>query len=1082
MKAINRLRKKILLISVPLLIIAFAMGVTLVSAFFADTDTSEAPIELNVDALFGKLHPSAGPSGAWGTANNPYLISTAAHLKNLYALQNHKDIKAINENSVFQVSDQYGKPCFIGGESVDQPIEIPSIGSEDFPFISNLHGVVAQSEADFITLPGGEVSNISVIGNIRVIGYEGQVDIGLFGNVGKPAANKIGRIEDLLLYNIRIKTDAVGNLTKTDKLGNPVHGNYFTSETSHETNHIGILAGHAENCEVYNISVYYEQDSNGKARADAFDIDALTGAKYTTAGGIIGYYKNLWVSESEFPVSSDGLDTGQGGMTVGFGLGIMYSQDIWTFMEQNYFDGGPAPLNEYGMKDTFDHLFYGQNNTDKKYFQIGVFTFAHSNETITTDRVAKLWVAEDSNYWSISTSNSYQGQSVDFGINASKYYVQQVVYDQNVDNSNIRSGTLILNGISRSNVHYVHDFPTNLESPDWRFMIVVESGGVEYALVKYGAVAAAQRIDTSNFVIPDDQLPYYTFQVYTQRTQDLNYPPYTSQAAFRYHSPGYLVVSNNSSSNDNATRQQNFICYGRTYPESGGGIKRESVRPLRIYDTVSFMATSVTNYIEGVYFIRVGTGANTRFVLQRQGNNTSTNHSRRVLSNYLRFTDSDGFVSTTSQSDATQVKLYAVRVKPNASEPQQSPQQVAFNRQIYTPTQDVKTYDMSKTVLYYVGNSGSDVASQRYLYEMRSLESLGWADNNGDPIIEVHTAMKMADPTSYYYLNNVFWGVLQGIRSPKEMPPPFDTVIVPLASIGFTVQGHGIRNGPDQKAKVFVIVATEPSQLVDQTITISYFPYTTSPSNPAQGDFPNSISYDDNVSRQVEGSVPLPPVPGGTAATTQNIWVRDGGQTYTAYPNMNTVLVAFEFEVTVSRYPRTYYLEASKGSANFVYLSAERTASGDTNPDHENDAFLGLINGVDYVALGEGSTIATVGSEAYVKSQLVPYFGLTANPANPKGENPNLDALLLKAARYFTYNISRFYDSENKLFTTNIYVNVKDSPPTATQAQLKQIMEDMNFNFVEWSYLDYVQYRRIYSDVVNTTINNRSVNWKELYG
>ena len=104
--------------------------------------------------------------------------------------------------------------------------------------------------------------------------------------------------------------------------------------------------------------------------------------------------------------------------------------------------------------------------------------------------------------------------------------------------------------------------------------------------------------------------------------------------------------------------------------------------------------------------------------------------------------------------------------------------------------------------------------------------------------------------------------------------------------------------------------------------------------------------------------------------------------------------------------------------------------------------------------MGEGSTIATVGSEAYVKSQLVPYFGLTANPANPKGEKPQSDALLLKAARYFTYNISVFYDSENKLFTTNIYVNVKDSPPRPHRRSKKQIMEDMNFNFVEWSYLD----------------------------
>lgn len=1038
---------QIILLSCVVLLMTTFMAVQAVYAFFPNipAESDYAGPVLDVDDLFGRLSsPTAG--APWGSSGNPYLINESRHLRNLYILQNSKDLKVINENTVFQVSDADGYPCFVGGESAEALMEIPSIGSEDFPFISTLRGPIPDEHT--IGLPGGEISNTSVIGNIRVTAYPGQIDIGLFGNIGKLGTGdvKLGLIKDLLLANIQIKTDAIGDLTKT------VHNNYFTSEASHETNHIGILAGHAEYCRIYNISVYYEEDGATKtAKVNAFDVNAASTARYTTAGGIVGYYHEILVSDSELPVNSDGIITGEGGGTVGFGLGIMYSQDIWAFMENKYFAGGQAPNAEYGIKATFDEQFYGTNNTNEQYFQIGVFTFAHSNETRAKDRISKLWVAAGSNNWSVSTTGTYSSQTVDLGIESKKYVCTQVT-DSHLGTTTINTRT----------VDYVSAFPTNTETPNYRFMIVVESNGIEYALIKYGATAAAQKIDTSNFIIPVNELNYYTFRVLTNRSYSADYPPYTSQSGY-YHTPGNLLVRNTTT---NSLRTMQYLSYGYTYPDSGKRLEAE--RPLRIYDTVSFMATSVSSAFEGVYVQRNSNGT---FKLQRQiGSNSTTN-------NFLGFTEAGGFVYASSLSSAVAIKIYAVRITANSSTPSESPVSRTYDKQIYTPTSSIATYDMSKTVLKYTGTAGSSTPSVRYTYEMRSIESLGWSDNNGEPITQVETAMKMADPTSYYYLNSVFWGVLQNINSPKEMPAPFDKITVPLASIGFTVQGHGIRGGADQYAKVFVIVATDPWQLVDQTITISYFPYTTSPSNPAAGAYPTSISY--SGTRQLVGSFVLPPVPGATTTATQNIWVTDGAASYIAYTNMSTVLVAYELEVPVSRYPRTYYLEASKGSANFVYLSAERTASGDSNPEHDNDTFLGLLNGVDYVALGD-STIVTVDHEDYVKSQVVPYFGLKANPDNPDGKLPGIDALKILNAKYFAFNIFRYYDTPKEIHTLTVNVNVKDRGSTITDAQLYTIMEQMDFNFCEWSYLDMVEYRRIYSDVVNTYINNKLINWTNL--
>lgn len=124
--------------------------------------------------------------------------------------------------------------------------------------------------------------------------------------------------------------------------------------------------------------------------------------------------------------------------------------------------------------------------------------------------------------------------------------------------------------------------------------------------------------------------------------------------------------------------------------------------------------------------------------------------------------------------------------------------------------------------------------------------------------------------------------------------------------------------------------------------------------------------------------------------------------------------------------------------------------------------------------------IATIGHEDYIKSQIIPYFGLTANPDNRKVNDPSKDALKVLFAQNFIYNIYRYYHADDNIHHTNITIAVRGQPTTITEAQLISIMSIMNFNFAEWSYLDLELYRRVYADAVHTLINNREVDWTKL--
>jgi len=1052
-----------LIITFMLLACLFSMPTDTVFAYFSSSDSTPAKVALDVE-LFDHLTSPSNPNAAWGTAGNPYVINQERHLRNLYMLQNSRDITAINEYSYFQVSTAAGDPCFVGGSSNQNLFEIPSIGSEDFPFIATLTGVTTTDSNKYATLPSGKISDTSAIGNIKVIAYEGQIDIGLFGNVGRADPNDTtgegeqivttGYIGNLLLTDIQISSDSTGDITKE------AHEHYFISGHDKETNHLGILAGHVEYATIENISIYYTQTTVAGKKTSvvkAFEILANEDeTKYTSAGGILGYYKQIMVGgQGELPVNSEGVDR-VGGLFTGFDLGIIFSQDIWEYMEIIY--GGEMTDDSYGLQDTeeLEDLYANSvvlDGSSKSYFRIGVFTFVHSRQGLGTDRVAKLWGAEYSTDWDVSSTGSYQAPTTEILYDDAKKY--------NTNRLTLADFTTVYVKDNRGRDTTTVDYYYFNNYNNYRFMIVYEDAGLQYALVKYGETASVQKIDTDNFIIPEGQLVNYTFRASNNRGN--NAPNYNNNISTGTTPDGLNTYKYAPSSALRIDTTQTgagtqFLLYGQERLNSQG-VAVEEERPLRIYDTFSFMYSSTASW-ETVRLVQRTTtagGGGIEFRLQRTTDS-------REHPYYLRFTKGDGYVNAALAS-ATYVRIYAVNTTPVASGGSTNHN---YEKEIYSPTASTKTtYDMSENVLFYSGTYDSNNDALKYRYKMTSLEELNWPNNEDIAITEIHNALFMGDPSSSYYISATadfpYYGLLKNIPLGDGKK-----LYAPRASIAFTINGTGIRN---DTARINVIVATNPYQLIDQKIEISY--YTT------------DTSGKPTKEKQVHDAFVLPPVSGvpvgaGKTSRTTPIQVSyNGGTTYRqAYPNMNRLLVAYTISVP-SEKTQSFFLEASKGSATFVYLSVERTASNLSNPTHKNDVFFPSLDGVDFVydvPAGNNIKIATVTDADYIQSLIAVYFGLKIDPESA----PEYDELLLLNAKDFEYSIVRVREPlPGNMYSNRLYIYADTGSPLGTYKQI--ILDYINFNFYDSTYYDLEEDKRIYSDIVVLYINGEEVDWKTIY-
>lgn len=137
------------------------------------------------------------------------------------------------------------------------------------------------------------------------------------------------------------------------------------------------------------------------------------------------------------------------------------------------------------------------------------------------------------------------------------------------------------------------------------------------------------------------------------------------------------------------------------------------------------------------------------------------------------------------------------------------------------------------------------------------------------------------------------------------------------------------------------------------------------------------------------------------------------------------------------------------------------------------------MNDIDFVDTFrlDNTRIATVGSQDYVSSLTSLYFGLKANPANPDGDNPNLDVMVIPITTGFdfTYSVGRIYSSDDEKYYLYITIMVNGFPTSIDKTQLIQIMNSMNFNFSETTIINTTTLEYSFSDAVVMTINGFTI-------
>ena len=410
-------------------------------AYFSKKDVYDGFVSGQVELLFDRLNDEglaayAEAEGvvvntadeAWGTRENPYVISNVRHLYNLSELQNlgYFEKKHLSKNTATDLSNI---PYFVISTPEYQPVAIDGdgyraispIGTEEYPFIGSVKGATGAP-----CTAGGYSAEVSILYNLRVSGDPNEPDVGLFGNVGflgtPPAENSEDMtfrgtpsvLSCLVLHDVTVTVDyrlfdAVEAFLDDIILGKGGH-RYSFSElynekdnslyygVPHENHHIGILAGHVSYTKVEYISVFYS--SGDIAAIDLLDVEPVddVAPNYFSAAGILGFIYNM---NPEYDLASGSMTGGSGsntsdlyygiigggGLGVGDKAGYVLAKTIYnayhyangaplgegdTFLIKNATDESGTPLCEEWVSN-------GQK-TGQHYFYDGVFTFALSSQ------------------------------------------------------------------------------------------------------------------------------------------------------------------------------------------------------------------------------------------------------------------------------------------------------------------------------------------------------------------------------------------------------------------------------------------------------------------------------------------------------------------------------------------------------------------------------------------------------------------------------------------------------------------------------------------------------------------------------
>ena len=293
-----------------------------------------------------------------------------------------------------------GGPVVIDGTNIGT---VRPIGSAEHPFIGVIGGAFTSGSATVGTGTNAKTVSLSTFHNIKVQTDVKQVDVGLFGYVGymgtPPAdgatedyidenGNKVSDgnggyiqvliddfegvasvIQNLILSDVQV---TVSNPTLVENISNFFKNlfgtnhrfSYTGTEASdadpqtvpHETNHIGIFAGHVSYASIEYISVYYS--SGNVCAIDLLDAQNLN---YHSTTGIVGFLHRMnapisnvgtltaltgdcrisitGTSSGEVILNPGGVGSG-GGLEIGLGRGYVMAKTLYN--GYHYIDANQA--------------------------------------------------------------------------------------------------------------------------------------------------------------------------------------------------------------------------------------------------------------------------------------------------------------------------------------------------------------------------------------------------------------------------------------------------------------------------------------------------------------------------------------------------------------------------------------------------------------------------------------------------------------------------------------------------------------------------------------------------------------------
>ena len=266
---------------------------------------------------------------------------------------------------------------------------IEPVGNADYPFYGTLSGVTGTEK----NLNGSVKTNTSAIHDVTITS-NGQPDIGFFGHVtclGDPAGTYTpSKVENMVFSDVKLKATEASVFDRLHKWFQGVLGK--DDPNPHETNHLGIIAGHVTYSTMKDLSVYYSSSD-----VKAVEMSSPEGMNYLCGTGFFGLLDHLNPLDPQSDGGFNNEDFGAagsdgGGSESGLNPGYINAEAMFKLGE-----GGTDGIVEItSLKNKKGELLVklsneGSGNPQKHYIPDGVFNFALYSAS---DTIQNIWPEE----------------------------------------------------------------------------------------------------------------------------------------------------------------------------------------------------------------------------------------------------------------------------------------------------------------------------------------------------------------------------------------------------------------------------------------------------------------------------------------------------------------------------------------------------------------------------------------------------------------------------------------------------------------------------------------------------------------